>query len=125
CAMAGAAAVEACELDPLAVAAMRLNAAENNVRIDPLLGDLVGEPCRWDLILCGDICYAAPLAAHILPWLRRCAATAEVWLADPGRAYLPVDGLAEIARHAVPTSRELEDRTERVTVLYRLVPAPA
>lgn len=124
CAMAGAASVEACELDPLAVAAMRLNAAENGVRIAPVLGDLVGARCRWDLILCGDVCYAAPMAAHIVPWLRACAATAEVWMADPGRAYLPADGLAEIARHAVPTSRELEDRTERVTVLYRLVPAP-
>ncbi len=123
CAMAGAASVEACELDPLAIAAMELNAAANGVRIDPVLGDLVGAACRWDLILCGDVCYAAPMAAHIVPWLRRCAATAEVWMADPGRAYLPADGLAEIARHAVPTSRELEDRTERVTVLYRLVAA--
>ena len=37
----------------------------------------------------------------------------EVWLADPGRAYLPRDGLVEMARYSVPTTRELEDRDRR------------
>lgn len=125
CAMAGAASVEACELDPLAIAATRLNAAGNGVRVTPLLADLVGTPCRHDLILCGDICYTAPMAARIVPWLRACAGTAEVWLADPGRAYLPAEGLSPLARYAVPTSRELEDRSERITTLYRLKPEAA
>jgi predicted nicotinamide N-methyase len=70
--------------------------------------------------LCGDVCYEAPMTGHILPWLRRMAATAEVWVADPGRAYLPTTGLTEFARYLVPTSLELEDRTEREVVLYRL-----
>jgi predicted nicotinamide N-methyase len=48
-------------------------------------------------------------------------AGAEVWLADPGRAYLPSTGLSEMARIEVPTSLELEDREMRETVLYRLV----
>ncbi len=29
-----------------------------------------GRAGRWDLILCGDVCYEAPMTAHILPWLR-------------------------------------------------------
>jgi predicted nicotinamide N-methyase len=44
---------------------------------------------------------------------------AEVWMADPGRAYLPAEGLQEVARYRVPTSMELEDRTHRETVLFR------
>jgi predicted nicotinamide N-methyase len=122
-ARAGAAAVEAAEIDPLACAAIRLNAALNGaVRVAVLEGDLVGAPRRWDAVLAGDVCYEAPMARHILPWLRGLAtAGAEVWLADPGRAYLPREGLAEVARYRVPTTRELEDREEREVVLFRLL----
>jgi predicted nicotinamide N-methyase len=120
CAQSQAASVEAAEIDPLAIAAIRLNARENNVGVAALEGDLVGAACRWDLILCGDVCYEAPMTSHILPWLRRMARTAEVWVADPGRAYVPRDGMTEFARMMVPTTMELEDHTERLVVLYRL-----
>ncbi|HTR16741.1 MAG TPA: 50S ribosomal protein L11 methyltransferase [Acetobacteraceae bacterium] len=119
-ARAGAASVEAAEIDPLAAEAIRLNAAANGLSVQALAEDIVGAPCRWDLILCGDVCYEAPMTRHILPWLRRLAGEAEVWVADPGRAYLPGEGMEEIARHAVPTTLELEDRTLRHTVLYRM-----
>jgi predicted nicotinamide N-methyase len=59
---------------------------------------------------------------HILPWLRSMAASAEVWLADPGRTYLPREGLDPMAHYVVPTTLELEDRVERDVVLYRLHP---
>jgi predicted nicotinamide N-methyase len=122
-ALSGAARVEAAEIDPLARAAIRLNAALNGVLLDTPEGDVVGTPCRWDVILAGDVCYEAPMTAHILPWLRAMAAAgAEVLLADPGRAYLPREGLAPLARLVVPTTLELEDRTEREVVLYRLLP---
>ena len=122
-ARAGAALVEAAEIDPLAIAAIRLNAALNNVAVAPLDSDVVGAPCRWDLILAGDVCYEAPMTAHILPWLRTMAAAgAEVWLADPGRAYVPREGLAEMARFAVPVTRELEDRDMREVAIARLLP---
>jgi predicted nicotinamide N-methyase len=118
-AMAGA-DVEACEIDPMAEPAIRLNAAANNVVVRPIIADLIGSACRWDIILCGDVCYEAPMTRHILPWLRHMAATAECWIADPGRAYLPSQGLAPFARYDVPTSLELEDRTLRTVALYRL-----
>jgi len=121
CALAGAACVEAAEIDPLADVAIALNAAANGVAVG-IAGDVVGQACRWDLILCGDVCYEAPMAGHILPWLRRMAATAEVWMADPGRSYLPRDGMAAFGRFVVPTTLELEDRTEREVVLYRVLP---
>jgi len=122
CAMAGAAEVEAAEIDPLAAAAIALNAAENGRDMRVLTGDVVGQPSRWDLILCGDVCYEAPMTRHILPWLRRMAAACEVWVADPGRAYLPADGLAPLAEYDVPTPLELEDRTMRPTRLFRMAP---
>ncbi len=119
CAMAGAALVEAAEIDPMAAAAMALNAAANGVAVTALTEDLVGADCRWDLILCGDVCYEAPMTGHILPWLRRMAETAIVWIADPGRAYLPGD-MTALVTYDIPTSRELEDLEMRRTVLYRL-----
>ncbi|QYU66243.1 hypothetical protein J4558_14730 [Leptolyngbya sp. 15MV] len=73
-------------------------------------------------ILAGDVCYEAPMTAHILPWLRAMAARCEVWVADPGRAYLPKDRLEPIARYAVPTSLELEDRATRDVTIFRLLP---
>lgn len=121
CAKAGARA-EAAEIDPMAFAAIRANAALNAVAVTALEGDVVGAPGRWDLILCGDVCYEAPMTRHILPWLRRLAATAEVWVADPGRAYIPSAGLQKLATYEVPTSLELEDRTNRTTTIFRLLP---
>jgi predicted nicotinamide N-methyase len=119
-ALAGAARVEAAEIDPLARAAIVLNARVNGVALVVPDRDIVGAACRWDLILCGDVCYEAPMTAHILPWLRRMASQAEVWLADPGRAYLPQEGLTAFASYRVPTSIELEEHTERQVTLYRL-----
>ena len=122
CARSGAARVEAAEIDPLAHAAIRLNAAVNGAEVILPPGDIVGAACRWDLILCGDVFYDAGMTGHILPWLHALAATAEVWIADPGRAYSPRPGLSSLARYRVPTSLELEDRIEREVVLWRLTP---
>jgi predicted nicotinamide N-methyase len=123
-ARAGAASVEANDIDPLALAAVWLNAAANGVAVRTVEGDIVGTPCRWDMILAGDVCYEAPMSQRIMPWLRAMAGSAEVWLADPGRAYLP-PGLHRMAEYDVPTTLELEDRTIRRTALYRLCPPPA
>ncbi len=119
CARAGAACVEAAETDVLAAAAIKLNATANAVDVDVVCANLVGSACRWDIIICGDVCYEAPMTRHILPWLEAMARAATVWLADPGRAYLPRSGLEPFAHIVVPTSLELEDRTEREVTLYR------
>ncbi len=121
CAMAGAALVEAAEIDPFATAAITLNAAANQVAVTAIGGDVTGQPNRWDLILCGDVCYEAPMTGHILPWLHGLTDDAEVWIADPGRAYLPSQGLEAFARYSVETTLELEDRAVRDVVLYRLL----
>jgi predicted nicotinamide N-methyase len=122
CARAGAASVDAAEIDTLAAEAIALNAAANDVAVTALAADVVGQACRWDLILCGDVFYEAPMTRHVLPWLRALAREAEVWVADPGRAYLPDRGLTAFATYDVPTTLELEDRTVRAVRLFRLEP---
>ena len=104
-----------------AIAAIRLNAALNAVSIEAESRDLIGGESVWDAILVGDMCYERPLADRLTAWLRELAAQgAIVLLGDPGRAYLPKEGLTEIARYNVPTSLDLEDRTLRETVIWRL-----
>ena len=125
CAQAGATAVMAADIDPVACAAVAVNAALNGVEVAVTHADLVGAGCVWDLILCGDVCYEAPMTGHILPWLREMAEVAEVWVADPGRAYLPREGLAAFAAYDVPTTLDLEDRLVRRAVLHVMSAAPA
>jgi predicted nicotinamide N-methyase len=118
---AGAARVIAAEIDAFAIAAIALNAALNDVAIETESADIIGGAGAWDTILVGDMCYERPLAERLTHWLRVLAARgATVLLGDPGRAYLPQGGLTEIARYAVPTSLDLEDRTIRETVIWRL-----
>jgi predicted nicotinamide N-methyase len=120
CVMAGAITVEAAEIDDLALAAIGLNAAANDTDVTQA-HNVVGAACRWDLILCGDVCYEAPMTGHIMPWLTDMAHTAEVWIADPGRAYLPKTGLTRFATYQIETTLELEDRPTREVGLYRLI----
>jgi predicted nicotinamide N-methyase len=121
-AKAGAALVLAADIDPLAKAAALLTAAANGVALAATTRDVVGEAGAWDVILAGDVCYEAPMAARVTAWLRAEASRGvAVFLADPGRAYLPREGLAPAASFRVPTTRELEDREEREVVVLRVV----
>ena len=123
-AMAGAAATTAADIDRFATAAIALNAAANGVTIGVISDDLIDHPSAWDLVLAGDVCYEQPMAGRTTIWLRQLAATGtEVLLGDPGRSYRPADGLVERARYRVPTSLDLETRTECETVVWRLMPA--
>jgi len=120
CAIAGAASVEAAEIDSLALAAIGLNAAVNGAQVIRTHGG-VGTRCRWDLILCGDVCYEAAMTSRIMPWLTGMAGAAEVWIADPGRSYLPQRGLRAFASYRIETTRELEDQLSRTVTLYRVL----
>ena len=42
--------------------------------------------------------------------------------ADPGRAYLPREGLEPVVTHAIATTLELEDRAQREVTINRLLP---
>jgi predicted nicotinamide N-methyase len=119
-AKAGAARVEACDVDPFAVEAIALNAARNGVAVEPHLADLVGADAGWDVVLAGDICYQQDLAERVTAWLfalHRRGAT--VLVGDPGRSYLPADRLEALAAYAVPVTRALEDAEIKRTSVWR------
>jgi predicted nicotinamide N-methyase len=109
--LAGAADVRAADIDPLAHAAMWLNARANRCRLHVLTGDLLEDaPPKVDLILAGDCWYEAGLAARVQPWLEAAAGEGtRVLVGDAGRRYLPLERLVEIASYEVRTTTELED----------------
>jgi predicted nicotinamide N-methyase len=123
-AKAGARSVLAAEVDHFAAAAIAANAVLNEVVISVATADLLHTAnLRWDVVTAGDVCYEQPMADRVVGWLRGIAARGTiVLLGDPGRAYLPCEGLVERARYVVPTSRELEDREYRETVVWELLP---
>ena len=106
-AKAGAARVTAVEIDPYAVAALRLNAALNHTDLDIVAGDIqsVALPST-DLILVGDLFYAPDLAARVGAFLDHCVAQdIAVLVGDPWRTFLPIAQLREIARYPVAETK--------------------
>jgi predicted nicotinamide N-methyase len=123
--LAGARSVEAVEIDAFACAACRLNAAANGVEITVTGADIVGsDNPGWDVVLAGDVCYERPAAERITAWLRGLANDdCLVLLGDPGRTYLPRQGLERLIAYGVKTSRELEDSDLRNAVVWKVTSA--
>lgn len=119
---AGAADVVAADIDPFAAAAIELNARANGVRLAVMTRDVLGEdPPDADTILAGDCWYDASLAGRVMPWLRRARECGiGVIVGDPGRRYLPVDELVELAAYEVRTTTELEDLERKTARVYGL-----
>jgi predicted nicotinamide N-methyase len=122
-ARAGAARVLALDIDAFACAAIRLNAAANGLSVEVGSEDLIGDPCAdFAVILAGDVCYERPMAGRVEFWLKALAAAGKtVLLGDPGRTYLPREGLERITGYAVKTTREIEDTDVRNAVVWRVV----
>jgi predicted nicotinamide N-methyase len=122
-ALAGAGAVTAIDIEPFAVEACRLNAAANGVKVDVSEADPAGTDDGWDVVLAGDLWYESELAARMEPWLRSLAARgATVLIGDLGRAYLPADGLVELAHYVVPTLDDLEHAASKEVRVFRILP---
>lgn len=123
-AKAGARRITASDIDPFAAAAIALNAALNGVELTIETRDLLDRGAAgWGVVMAGDACYEEPMSSRMIAMLRRAAARGRLaLLGDPGRAYLPREGLVELARYTVPTSRELEDREAREGVVWEVCP---
>ena len=122
---AGARHVTASDLDPFAMAAIRLNAAANDVAdaIEPVSDNLLGTEPEVDLVLAADVFYERDLAEAVTAWLLASQARGvQVLIGDPGRTYLPRDRLECLATYAVPVSRSLEDTEIKRSHVWRLRP---
>lgn len=120
--MAGAAEVQANDIDPLCEAATALNAEANGVTISWMGGDLLqAPPPNVGVILAGDIFYQKQMAERFLDWLGSAAAQgAEVYAGDPGRAYAPQGSAAPIAEYDIETTTDLESVTLRRSRVWKL-----
>ncbi|MBP2478827.1 putative nicotinamide N-methyase/GNAT superfamily N-acetyltransferase [Crossiella equi] len=108
-ARAGAAAVTACDVDPVALVATRLNAEVNGVALAPLVADVLSSTVDADVVLAGDVFYDQDMGSAVLPFLRRAAERgALVLVGDPRRPYLPKELFDRVARYDVPVPRSLE-----------------
>ena len=119
-AMAGAAHVEANEIDDFALSAIAINAGVNEVAVTPRAGDIVGRDEGWDVVLAGDVSYERDMAARMTAWLASLAVRgATVLIGDPGRTYLARERLESIAEYRVPVVNSLEDTEIKRTSVWR------
>ena len=120
-AKAGAAPVEACDIDGFAAAAIGINAAANGVAVTARCEDLIGRDEGWEVICAGDVCYERAMAERVIDWLSGLSARgATVLIGDPGRSYLPRGKLEAVATYEVPVTRALEDAEIKRSSVWRL-----
>jgi predicted nicotinamide N-methyase len=119
-ALAGAARVLASEIDPLAVAAIRLNAEANGVPVPVVTGDVLdGDGEDAQVVLAGDVWYSRPLAGRVLGCLERARARGAVVLTgDIGRAFLPRERFRELDAVDVPVLADLEDASVKRAMVW-------
>jgi predicted nicotinamide N-methyase len=146
--LAGATRVFANDIDPMAAAAIALNSAVNDIPVTVIARDLItpgpvtgpvtgpvpgpspGSPgpspgaslaLGADLVVVGDAFYERRMAHRMLAFLRQAqAGGARVLVGDPGRSYLPADGLRAVASYAVPVWAGLEDTDVKQTTVWEL-----
>jgi predicted nicotinamide N-methyase len=120
---AGAARVLAADTDRFALAAIRLNAAANDVAIETAGEDLLAiAPAGFDLVLVGDLFYERALAERVLAFIEAAHAQGSaVLVGDPRRSYFPKERFAAVAEYSVPVTRDLEDMEIKHTCVWRLV----
>jgi len=118
-AKAGAAEIQASDIDPFAIAAIEANSEGNRVAVAPRLENLIGADEGWEVVLAGDIAYERDVAGAAMDWLAFLARRgATVLIGDPRRSYLPLDRLACLVEYSVPVTRELEDSEIKRTGVF-------
>ncbi|SDY45003.1 Predicted nicotinamide N-methyase [Micromonospora pattaloongensis] len=126
-AKAGAAGVRAVDIDPMALAAVALNAEANGVAVTGTVGDILdGDAEGAQVVLAGDVFYSEAMANRVLRFLIRAArGGARVLVGDPGRAFLPRQRFALLASYDVPVPPALETVGVKHTTVWELALPPA
>jgi predicted nicotinamide N-methyase len=121
-ARAGAATVTAYDIDPLAAAAITVNAGANGEAVLPVCADVLDEAPDGDVMLVADAFYERDLAERVMRFLERGHARgADVLAGDFGRAYLPRDRLRALAAYDVPGLSMLEGSDVKRTTIWTLL----
>lgn len=119
-AAAGAAGVTAAETDPLAVAAIGLNAAANGVPAPLCVAEARAALAGAEVVLAGDVWYERDLADHAAAFLAEASAGgALVLTGDISRRYFPRGRYECVASYLVPASRELEGKDYLDAAVWR------
>ena len=121
-ARSGAAVVEAVDVDPAAVAALRRNADANNVTVLARTADVgIEPPGAAQVVLAGDVFYSPRSAERMTSYLRSAhRAGARVLVGDPARGFLPVRLFERVAEYAVPVPVALEGTAVLRTGVYEI-----
>ena len=124
-AKAGAATVTAYDIDPLAAAAIAMNADANGVTVAAVCADVLDEDdlpnAGTSLVLVADAFYDRDLAGRVTRFAERGRARgATVLVGDFGRVFLPRDRLTPLASYDVPGQSVLEDRDVKRTTVWTL-----
>ncbi|MGH3220998.1 MAG: class I SAM-dependent methyltransferase [Streptosporangiaceae bacterium] len=128
-ARAGAAAVTAYDIDPVAAVAIRMNAAANGVTVRAVCADILDRDdfpaAGIDLVLVADAFYQRNLADRVMRFIARSHARgADVLVGDFGRAHLPTSRLTPLAHYEVPGQRMLEGSDVKSTTIWALTGQP-
>jgi predicted nicotinamide N-methyase len=124
-ARAGAATVTGYDIDPLAAAAIEVNAATNGASVTAVCADVLDADSLpgpgAEVVLVADAFYQRDLAARVMRFLDRAHARGAAVLAgDFGRAYLPRTRLSPVASYDVPGLRAVEDSDVKCTTVWAL-----
>ncbi len=121
-ALAGAVAVIAVDVDPLACRAATLLAARHGIVVEARCADPLADArvlADVDVVLAGDLVYSKDVAARARAFVEGLRARgAVVALADAGRPFFDPCGLPLIDERTVEVPRVVDGGTSRVVRLY-------
>lgn len=119
-ARAGAARVQANDVDPRALEAAARNALHAGVTLELVPGDAAALPPP-EVVLAGDVLSFVEWAGSLVPWLEGCArAGSSVLVADPQRTFRPRAGWHEVACVAAPADTDVPHAPPWPTRVWRL-----
>lgn len=123
-ARAGAASVVANDVDPWAIATVRVAAARQRLSVTTLLSDLTNNPGdadSCDVLVCSDMAYERRMAPRYQALLQRAKNRgARVLVADAGRTYFNTQGLTLLREYELDVPLDLEGVTQRAARVYEL-----
>lgn len=124
---AGAKEVVANDVDPWAIAVMRLAAERQQLELTYLLDDLTDKLAsvdEFDVVLCSDMAYEKLMAPRYHALLQRARNSGScVLVADAGRTYFDAAGMSMLAEYEMVVPQDLEGVTARTARVYELVSA--